>query len=117
MLQKWAFDLVIGFVLRQLAKWADSIDWGTVKFDLGERVAALVPGAWFDEEAIAVANTIVDAAAAVLQSTDDIKRILELCAAEQWLDAAAELKDLILGSWNPTTEHEIKVLAFLKKGN
>ncbi len=113
-MEKWIVQAAIQFLVRQFAKFSATIDWDKVKADFGPRIAAIVPGAWFDLEAVAVFEALVDAAAAVLSNTADIKRLLELCATEQWDAAFEALKDLILSGWTPTTAPGRKLVAHLK---
>lgn len=101
MLEKWLVGVVIAFVLRQLAKFKDTVDWVKVKADLDLRVRALVPGTWFDDEAAAIVGLVMDRVIAVLSQGDQVKVILELLAAEQWAAALVALKDLLLGGWVP----------------
>ncbi len=97
----WILNLVIAFAIRQLAKFSKSIDWGKVKTDLAIRIADLVPGTFFDAEAIAGANMLLDGLAATLSATADIEAILKLLATDKFAEAMQALKDLLLKIWVP----------------
>lgn len=106
MIQKWVIQMAISFVMRQLSKWGESIDWAKVKADVEERVRALVPGEWFDSEAVAVVMALLDAAASVLSATADLEKIVKLAVDGKFPEAWAALRDLILGSWQPSSAAE-----------
>lgn len=101
MMNRWLIALVVQFIMRQLEKFGHSIDWAKVKADLKTRVEALIPGTWFDAEAVAAVNAIVDAAAKAMASTHDIQMILDLIAAQKWPEAFDALKALLLKVWAP----------------
>lgn len=101
MLERWAIGLVIAFVMRQLAKFQESIDWAKVKADLKPRIEALVPGTWFDDEVVALANMVIDRIAEVLAQGEVIEELLKLLADQKWDEALSLLKALVLGGWVP----------------
>lgn len=111
MLERWAIGLVIAFVVRQLEKFGTTIDWAKVKKDAEVRLRALVPGTWFDDEVVAIANTVIDRAAEVLAQGAAIEDLLKLVAAGDWAGAVAALRKLILGGWVNASP---KVLAALQ---
>ena len=113
MLERWAISLVIGFILRQLAKFQLSIDWSKVKADAEARIRDLVPGEWFDSEIVAVCMAVIDACAAVLASTVDIEKILKHIGNQEWQQAWEVLRDLIMRQWQPVTVPEKKVMAWV----
>jgi hypothetical protein len=113
MLTRWIIQLAISFIIRQIAKFGKTIDWSQVKADLALRVEDLVPGKWLDPEAVALCNALVDAAASVLASTVEIEKVLTLLASEKWAEAAQAIKDLILGSWQPSSASDKKFVAEL----
>jgi hypothetical protein len=98
MLEKWLVSIVIGFVLRQLAKFKEQTNWETVRTDLEARVKDLVPGSWFDAEAVLLVNLVMEKLVAILGSAEVLKEILEKVAAEDWVGALSTLKGLLLGS-------------------
>jgi hypothetical protein len=101
MLERWAIGIVIAFILRQLAKFQKTIEWDKVKSDLAVRVRALVPGTWFDDEAVALCNLVIDRAAEVLAQGDAVEKLLKMLADQKWVEALEALKDLLLGGWVP----------------
>jgi len=114
MIQKWVIQMAISFVMRQLAKWGSSIDWAKVKADVEERVKALVPGEWFDSEAVAIVMALLDAAASVLSASAELEKIVKLAAEGKFPEAWAALRDLILGSWQPSSPAEKTAYACIK---
>ena len=101
MLLKFALNLVIGFVLRQVAKWQEGVDFSKVKADLDERVKALVPGAFFDDEAIYLVNNAIDVIAAILANTTELKVILDLVAGGDFKGGFDVLWKLLVGKVAP----------------
>ena len=108
MIERWAISIVISFILRQLAKFQKTIDWAKVKADLKPRIEQLVPGTWFDDEVVAICNLVLDRAAEVLAQGDAIEIILKLLADAKWQEAAAALKDLLLGGFVPHPKNTVK---------
>jgi vacuolar-type H+-ATPase catalytic subunit A/Vma1 len=115
MLNKWLINLAISFLVRQLAKFGKSINWQKVKEDLKTRTEALVPGSWFDDEAVALVFTVVDAAATVLASVSEIEKVLQLVAQEKWEEAIQTVKELILRSWPAKAANAEVVVACLQE--
>lgn len=114
MIKKWLISAGISFMLRQLAKWNSSIDWAVIKADLAARIAALVPGEWMDEEVIGIVNGLVDAAAAVLASSEELEKIIKFVMESKFQEAWEMLRNLILGSWVPSSPAEMKVMECVK---
>ncbi len=107
-------NMVVSFVLRQLAKFGKDIDWAKVKSDLGERVRQLVPGTWFDEEAVALVNAALDAVKIALGAQDDWDTLLRALAAQDWNGALAALKDMLSKVWHPTAKANARLVAALE---
>lgn len=114
MLERWLISIVISFVLRQLAKFKQDVDWGKVRADMDARIRALVPGSWFDNEAVALCNSVLDGVIFVLGSSESIETILRLLAESKWEDAAAALKDLLMSVWIPRGASAVKAVSLLK---
>ena len=111
MLERWAIGIVIAFIVRQIGKFGKTIDWTKVKADVDVRVRALVPGEWFDDEAVDLVNSVLDRAALVLTQEAAIEEVLKLAAAGKWSEAVEALKRLILDGW---VSASAAVLAALK---
>ncbi len=108
-MQKLLLDLALRFVLRQIGKFRDGIEWETLDADLQERARALLPGQWFDAEGAAFAHTVVYAVKGALDQTDVLELLLAAVAEKRWDDALKVLKDLLARAWAP------KVLAGFKE--
>lgn len=99
MVQNIIISLIINFVLRQLDKFNETIDWVKVKADAAVRIAAVIPGTWFDAQAIAAANVVIDAVACALHQKAALDEILHLVAEQKWAEAGQCLKDMVLEVW------------------
>ena len=97
MIERLVAKMVISFVLSQIEKFHDKIDWEQLEKDLDAKVRDLVPGSWFDDEAVAFVHTILSAFKAVLGQGDHIKPILQLLAQKKYEQALVALKELLLG--------------------
>lgn len=113
MFQQYALHLVILFVIRQIAKFGAQVKWPKIKEDWDVRVRALVPGLWFDDDAVALANILIDACGRAVADTVDLQKILDLCAAKKWDEAASALKAMVLTIWSPVTADGQKLYALL----
>jgi hypothetical protein len=108
-MKAWIVQLAISFALRQLSKWQGKIDWNIVKADLAARVKDLVPGEFFDSEAVQMCLAVVDAVAAALSATEDLEKIIKFLVDQKFPEAWEALRDLILKVWQPVTPAEKKV--------
>lgn len=70
----WIISLVVNFVLRQIAKFADGTDWVKVKADALSRISQIVP-AWLLPSLADIVGEAVDILAEALKSTDDLAAI------------------------------------------
>lgn len=113
MLQTWIINLAVTFIVRQIAKFGTAINWTSVKADLETRVRQLVPGDWFDSEAVAVAGCLVDAAAAVLADSARIDTVFRFASQQQWPEAITAFKNLIIANWYGGGMHNNKMVAAL----
>ncbi len=107
MLNRFVVNLIISFILKQISKVHDKIDWVALKAEVDAKVRDLVPGTWFDDEAVRLIDTILAACEQVLTSHDELKAILQLLAAEKYDDAGEKLKLLVLGSLHVDVPMEI----------
>lgn len=99
MFEKLAMSMAISFVLKQLDKFKGTIDWAKVEADLDERVRALIPGTWFDDDAVNFVNSIMDGVKYVLADDSKVKGLLQQLAAQDWAGAASTLRALVSGAW------------------
>lgn len=106
MIQKWVIGMAISFIMRQIGKWGSSIDWAKVKADVEGRVRALVPGEFFDEEAVTAVMALLDVAEKVLAATGDLEKIVQMIVDGKMQEAWAALRQLILDAWKPATPAE-----------
>lgn len=105
-MRSWVIAMVISFLMRQLSKWKESLDWAKVKADVAARVRALVPGEWFDDDAVEYTMILLGVIEDVLNKTGELEEILNLVAAAKWQEAWEKLRDLILGNFEPANEKE-----------
>lgn len=103
MIQKLLLKIVISFVVRQLDKFHDSIDWAKVKADAQKRIADVLPGEFFDDEGKAVVVWVVDRLENVLGAEDRFKDLLKLIAEKKLGEAAELVKDILLGAAFPVS--------------
>ena len=106
MWDRLVIKMIVTFIMRQIEKFGHTLDWAKVKADLKPRIEALVPGSWFDAEAVTAVNAILDAAAKALAATDDLQKILDLLAAQKWAEAFEVLKELVVKIWQPSGAKE-----------
>lgn len=96
--------IVISFILRQIDKFRENTDWSMVRADLHARVALLVPGDWFDDEAQRVADYLLDGVIAVLAAQEDMAQLLQACSEKRWDLALDELQDLLVRCWDTASD-------------
>lgn len=113
MFQKWVLGLVVSFVVRQVAKLEDSIDWAGLKAKLDARVRVLIPGTWFDDEAAALVAVVLGRAEEVLNDSEAIAQIVRFAGEEKWQAAVDALKDLLLAGWEPSEEKAVSAKSLL----
>lgn len=98
-------SVVISFLLRQIEKFQKTIEWAVVKVDAEKRVRALVPGTWFDDEAVVAVNYIIDTMQTALGATEEFDAILKLLADKEYENAGLKLKDLLVCSWSQNCDN------------
>lgn len=101
MLERLVLNIVLGFILRQVAQFREETDWEKIDSDLQERIAAVLPGTWFDGEGRAFAHTIVVAVQGVLSQADCLDRLLRALAFKRFDESLAVLKELLQTIWAP----------------
>ncbi len=93
---KMIMNMVISFVLKQLMKFKDGIDFKKVTADIDAKVRDVVPGTWFDDEAVAFVHTIMGPLEAALSDSGKQAELLTLLSQEKWSDACDLLKGYAL---------------------
>ena len=111
MFNKMILRLVISYIIKALAKFGTTTDWDLVKADAANRVAALLPGTWFDAEAIAICNAVIDAVANVLTKSAGWQKVLDAVAAQDWPAAMNAVKELLTSVWSVDTTDVAQVNA------
>jgi len=104
---------VIGFVMRQLARWKEVIDWAKVRVDLENNIRAFMPS-WIADEAVRWAMVVLDVVESVLQAKTEIEEILRLLANSEFDAAWRKLRDLILDNFTPSTPEQALVVEMVR---
>ena len=113
--EKIVLSIVFSFVLRQLDKFKTGIDWAKVKSDLDERIKKAVPIVWLTPAILALADTLIDDIQKALSAQDQLKKILDLLAANKWEEALVALKDFLLVIWGQApSAHQIALKHLVK---
>lgn len=100
-MKNWLIGLILGFVLRQIDKFRNEMNWAKLKAEAASYVADLVPGTWLDAEAIKLTHALIDAGERALGDKENLEDIFQALSAKDWPVAIMELKDLILKGWQP----------------
>jgi hypothetical protein len=85
--------IVVSFVVRQILKFGRDTNWQMIKDDLALRIRALIPGSFFDSEAVAMMEFFVDIISGCLSSESNWVKILTLLAEQKY----AEAVDILIG--------------------
>ncbi len=92
-------SVIAGYLLpmavRAVAKWGNSIDWELFKGTVRERLPGVIPGEFFDDAGMEIADSFIDAVAGVLSSAACLERLVTLCVAKDFLGAMKYLWDLV----------------------
>lgn len=94
MFQKLIFEMALSFIIRQLVKYADSIDFDIVREDLRELVRKIIPGTLFDENAVQFVDTIIDGMVYLLTNLE-LGGVLEAIKSKDLKLALSLLRDLL----------------------
>ena len=100
-MENWLIGLVLGFVLRQIDKFRNDLNWAKLKVEAAGYVADLVPGTWFDAEAIKLVHVVIDAGERALGDKENLEDLFQALSAKDWPEALMELKELVLKAWDP----------------
>jgi len=96
----WIVNLVVGFVIRQIKKYGESLNWAKVKADVEAQLKTLLPD-WLEGAVIELALKALDILSGVITS-EALKSIAEKLVSGDVAGALAELKDLIISLIAPT---------------
>jgi len=113
-IEQWIANAALSFAIRQLAKYGKNTKWDLVKKDLAIRVADLVPGDWFDEQAVEVCNQIIDAVKRALDNTKTMEIIGKLAIEGKTSEAIIRLRDYLLKAWKPETPAGVKAMSLVE---
>ncbi len=95
--------IVLMIVMRELAQVKSAIDWPALRTTVDLQVRALVPGTWFDQDAVDATNALLDGCQTVLGDEAAIEALLTDVAEQKWQEAVDELKTLLAEGWQPTS--------------
>jgi hypothetical protein len=110
MFQGIILNLVISFIVKQLEKFGDSLNWEKVKQDAEERIRKLMPGTWFDDEAAYVVNLVLAGVQEALEDADKFRTILKLLADKKYPEAFSAVKEFLLELWQDLQNPHISSL-------
>lgn len=97
MIVGWIWDLVIHFVLVQLANLVGNVDWDAIRAKFDGHLKAILPP-WLAGPACAAADAAFAAIKAALCDQADLKAILEDLAAGNYAKAYMDLQKLIIAA-------------------
>lgn len=89
--------VVVSFVVRQLGKFQHSVDWDKVMADADKRVRAIVPGTWFDDEAVGLVDAVIVRLKNALGEGDELKALMDRIAAGDYAGAVKALLAVLDG--------------------
>jgi len=88
-------DMAITFIIRQVDKFAEQVDWTKVKADLDTRVRDLIPGDFVDEFAVAILNKTVDIVSVLLKDEEMMTKLVALLREKKYAEAALSLRQFV----------------------
>ncbi|HAT75761.1 MAG TPA: hypothetical protein DCS19_02695 [Flavobacterium sp.] len=94
MFQKLIFEVVLSFLIRQIIKYGDSIDFAIIREDVRELVRKIVPGNIFDETAVQFVDTMIDGIVYLFENLE-ITGVLEAIKNKDLNLALSILRDLL----------------------
>lgn len=87
-------SLATTYVLKELEKCAEKVDWVDLEKRIQALVEEIVPNAWLDAQAMRVVHVFLGSVNAGLKDETDLKAVLDDIVAEKWTDAAGKIKTL-----------------------
>jgi len=94
MFQKLIFEVVLSFLIRQIVKYGNSIDFDIVREDVRELVRKIVPGTIFDETVVQFVDTMIDGIVYLFENLE-ITGVLEAIKNKDLNLALSILRDLL----------------------
>ena len=94
MFQKLIFEVALSFIIKQVIKYSDSVDFSLVREDLRELIRKTIPGDAFDESCINLADTMIDGIVYLFENLE-ITGVLEAIKNKDLNLALSILRDLL----------------------
>ena len=99
-MQKYIIEMVIAFVLTQLARFKGSTDWAKLRAEVEVVVRASVPGEIFDNAAVSMCNAVIDGLQSALPNKPaNLTSVAGLLDARKWDEAHAFVKSKLTSDW------------------
>lgn len=98
MLHRLLIKAMISFIISQIEKFREGLDWDKVQKNMDAYVRNLVPGTWFDDQAVKMVDAVFLAMKKVIDQGDYIKQILQLLAEKKYAEAIELVKELVIGA-------------------
>jgi hypothetical protein len=93
-MQKWIISAVISFLVRQIGKYGEGLDWDKVKSDVHARIDDLAPkslsGLFYD-----IADNVLDVFKDAISKPDDLVSIAQSAASGDFSGSCNRIIDLI----------------------
>lgn len=97
---KYVIEMVIAFVLTQLARFRTATDWTKLRAEAEVFVRANVPGTVFDDVAVSVCNAVIDGLEAALPAKPaNLASAYGLLDARKWDEVQAFAKAKLVSDW------------------
>ncbi len=93
--QEMLVFFAVRFAVRRMAKFGKDTKWELVKDDWEPWIEEHVPGKFFDDEAVELADAVLDGIASICQSSGKVSLVLEAAAAKDWGKAEDLLLELL----------------------
>jgi hypothetical protein len=101
-MQGWVIAAVISFLIRQIGKYGEGLDWDSVKADAHARIDDLVPKP-FSGVFYGLADSVLDVFKTVLARPEDLASIAQAVASGDLAGACKQLVDLITAVVHPSS--------------
>lgn len=103
MFQNLVIKWVISYVLTALETAQGKIDWAAITALVDGEIRKFLPS-FLAEDLVALANEVMAVTQVVLSDAGDLKKIMQLLAAEDFNGAFLALRDLILAAWTGSAQ-------------